>query len=145
MELVTFSSYKACIEKIISTRVYPFNLEFLRFVDPIGLCCTRIKFGQIEKKGFILHELVSFFMTSKAILIVFSAMVLSSLLTLGQVLVDSSFAQENMTGATNDTGAMMGGNQTNQTGEGNQTQQGPLEQLGEALGGMFGGGGNQSQ
>jgi hypothetical protein len=84
-------------------------------------------------------------MTSKAILIVFSAMVLSSLLTLGQVLVDSSFAQENMTGATNDTGAMMGGNQTNQIGEGNQTQQGPLEQLGEALGGMFGGGGNQSQ
>jgi len=72
-------------------------------------------------------------------------MVLSSLLTLGQVLVDSSFAQENMTGATNDTGATTGGNQTNQTGEGNQTQQGPLAQLGEALGGMFGGGGNQSQ
>jgi hypothetical protein len=128
MGLVTFSSHKACIEKIISTRVYPFNLD-----------------GQIEKKDFILHELVSFFMTSKAILIVFSAMVLSSLLTLGQVLVSSSFAQENMTGATNDTGATTGGNQTNQTGEGNQTQQGPLEQLGEALGGMFGGGGNQSQ
>jgi hypothetical protein len=84
-------------------------------------------------------------MTLKAILMVFSAMVLSSLLALGQVLVDSSFAQENMTGATNDTGAMMGGNQTNQTGEGNQTQQGPLEQLEEALGGMFGGGGDQSQ
>ena len=84
-------------------------------------------------------------MTSKAILIVFSAMVLSSLLTLGQVLVNSSFAQENMTGATNDTGAITGGNQTNQTGEGNQTQQGPLEQLREALGGMFGGGENQSQ
>jgi hypothetical protein len=50
-----------------------------------------------------------------------------------------------MTGATNDTGATTGGNQTNQTGEGNQTQQGPLEQLGEALGGMFGGEGNQSQ
>jgi hypothetical protein len=128
MGLVTFSSHKACIEKIISTRVYPFNLD-----------------GQIEKKDFILHELVSFFMTSKAILIVFSAMVLSSLLTLGQVLVSSSFAQENMTGATNDTGATTGGNQTNQTGEGNQTQQGPLERLGEALGGMFGGGGNQSQ
>jgi hypothetical protein len=45
--------------------------------------------------------------------------------------------------AANETGAMMG-NQTNQTG-GNQTQQGPLEQLGEALGGVFGGGGNQSQ
>jgi hypothetical protein len=106
---------------------------------------TRINYGQIEKKGFILHELESFFMTSKAILIVSSTIVLS-LLALGQVLVDSSFAQENMTGATNDTGVMMGGkqtNQTNQTGDGNQTQRGPLEQLGEALGGMFGGGGNQ--
>jgi hypothetical protein len=55
--------------------------------------------------------------------------------------VGSSFAQENITTATNDTGAMMG-NQTNQTG-GNQSQ-GPLEQLGEALGGVFGGG-NQTQ
>jgi hypothetical protein len=36
----------------------------------------------------------------------------------------------------------MMGNQTNQTGGGNETQ-GPLEQLGEALGGVFGG--NQSQ
>jgi hypothetical protein len=132
------------VEKIISTRVYPFNLEFLRFLEgSVGLC-TRIKYDQIEKKEFY-TALVSFFMTSKAILIVFSAMVLSSLLTPGQVLVNSSFAQENMTGATNDTGATTGGNQTNQTGEGNQTQQGPLEQLGEALGGMFGGGGNQSQ
>lgn len=108
------------------------------------VCSNRIKYGHIEKKGFIEHELVSSFMTSKAILIVFLAMVLS-LLALGQVLIDSSFAQENTTGATNDTGAMMGGNQSNQTGGGNQTQQGPLEQLGEALGGMFGGGGNQSQ
>jgi hypothetical protein len=56
--------------------------------------------------------------------------------------VGSSFAQDNMTTATNDTGAMMDGNQTNQTG--NETQQGPLEQLGETLGGVFGGG-NQSQ
>ena len=133
------------MEKVISTRVYPFSLEFLRFVEgSVGLCCTRIKYVQIEKKEFY-TALVSFFMTSKAILIVFSAMVLSSLLTPGQVLVNSSFAQENMTGATNDTGATTGGIQTNQTGEGNQTQQGPLEQLGEALGGMFGGGGNQSQ
>jgi hypothetical protein len=145
MELVTFSSRKACIEKIISTLEYIHQSTHDYFVDPVGLCCTRIKYGQIEKKGFILHELVSFFMTSKAILMVFSAMALSSLLALGQVLVNSSFAQENMTGATNDTGAMMGGNQTNQTGEGNQTQQGPLEQLREALGGMFGGGENQSQ
>jgi hypothetical protein len=38
----------------------------------------------------------------------------------------------------------MMGNQTNQTG-GNQTQEGgPLGQLGETLGGIFGGG-NQSQ
>jgi hypothetical protein len=73
-----------------------------------------------------------------------SAIVLSSmLLASGEVFVNSSFAQDNMTTATNETGAMMGGNQTNQTG-GNQTQQGPLEQLGETLGGVFGGG-NQSQ
>ena len=58
--------------------------------------------------------------------------------------VSPSFAQDNITASTNDTGAMMGGNQTNQTGGGNETQQGPLEQLGEALGGVFGGG-NQSQ
>ena len=73
-----------------------------------------------------------------------SAIVLSSMLfASGEVFLNSSFAQDNMTTATNETGAMMG-NQTNQTG-GNQTQQGPLEQLGEALGGVFGGGGNQSQ
>jgi hypothetical protein len=69
--------------------------------------------------------------------------VVSSILASVGLLVSSSFAQDNMTTATNDTGAMMGGNQTNQTG-GNQTQQGPLEQLGETLGGVFGGG-NQSQ
>jgi hypothetical protein len=60
------------------------------------------------------------------------------------LIVSSSFAQENQTNittATNETGLMMG-NQTNQTGE-NQTQ-GPLEQLGETLGGIFSGG-NQSQ
>jgi hypothetical protein len=45
---------------------------------------------------------------------------------------------------TNQTGSMMN-NQTNQTGGGgNQTQKGPLQQLGEALGGVFGGG-NQSK
>lgn len=72
-----------------------------------------------------------------------SAIVLSSmLLASGELFVNSSLAQDNMTTATNETGTMMG-NQTNQTG-GNQTQ-GPLEQLGEALGGVFGGGGNQSQ
>jgi hypothetical protein len=72
-----------------------------------------------------------------------SAIVLSSmLLASGELFLNSSFAQDNMTTATNETGAMMG-NQTNQTG-GNQTQQGPLEQLGETLGGVFGGG-NQTQ
>jgi hypothetical protein len=52
----------------------------------------------------------------------------------------------NMTSAQqqqNKTGAGMMGNETNQTG-GNETQKGPLEQLGETLGGIFGGG-NQSQ
>jgi hypothetical protein len=64
-----------------------------------------------------------------------------SILTSAGLFVGASFAQENMTIDTNETGAMIG-NQTNQTG--NQTQQGPLEQLGETLGGVFGGG-NQSQ
>lgn len=61
------------------------------------------------------------------------------------LIVSSSFAQENQTNittATNETGLMMG-NQTNQTEGENQTQ-GPLEQLGETLGGIFSGG-NQSQ
>lgn len=44
----------------------------------------------------------------------------------------------------NETGGTMG-NETNQTGDGgNETQQGPLEQLGETISGIFGGG-NQSQ
>ena len=44
-------------------------------------------------------------------------------------------------GQQNETVGMMG-NETNQTeqGGGNETQQGPLEQLGETLGGSFGGG-----
>jgi hypothetical protein len=71
-----------------------------------------------------------------------SAVVLSSLLASVGLFVSASFAQENVTTATNETGMMME-NQTNQTG-GNETQQGPLEQLGETLGGVFGGG-NQSQ
>jgi hypothetical protein len=48
-----------------------------------------------------------------------SAMVLSILISAGPF-VGASFAQENITTATNETGAMMG-NQKNQTG-GNQTQ-----------------------
>ena len=68
-------------------------------------------------------------------------MAISLLASVG-LFVSSSLAQENLTTATNETGGMMG-NQTNQTG-GNETQQGPLEQLGETLGGIFGGG-NQSQ
>jgi hypothetical protein len=78
----------------------------------------------------------------KGTLLMASSVMVLSMLTTAVLFVGSSFAQENMTTATNETGAMMG-NQTNQTG-GNQTQQGPLEQLGEALGGVFGGG-NQSQ
>ena len=81
-------------------------------------------------------------MKTRTLLVVTSAIVLSILTSAGP-LVGASFAQDNITTATNETSAMMG-NQTNQTG-GNQTQQGPLEQLGEALGGVFGGGGNQSQ
>ncbi len=81
-------------------------------------------------------------MKKVTLLMAFSAMVFSMLGSIG-LFVSSSFAQENMTTATNETGAMMG-NQTNQTGGGNETQQGPLEQLGETLGGVFGGG-NQSQ
>jgi hypothetical protein len=146
-------------------------------------------------------------MKTRTLLVVMSAMVLSILTSTG-LFVGSSFAQENMTNSTNETGAMMGnqtesgtasglenltggsagnigllqndtaigsqntsvtggmeqeqeatettnatsmqqqgnqtmmGNETNQTeqGGGNETQQGPLEQLGETLGGIFGGG-----
>lgn len=59
-------------------------------------------------------------------------MALSLLASVG-FFVSSSFAQENMTTATNETGGTTG-NQTNQTG-GNETQQGPLEQLGKIFGG----------
>jgi hypothetical protein len=52
---------------------------------------------------------------------------------------------ETTTTTTNETGEMMT-NQANQTqAVGNQTQQGPLEQLGEAVTGIFGGGANQSK
>jgi hypothetical protein len=71
-------------------------------------------------------------MKTSTLLMVSSAMALSLLASLG-FFVSSSFAQENMTTATNETGGMMG-NQTNQTG-GNETQQGPLEQLGKIFGG----------
>jgi hypothetical protein len=81
-------------------------------------------------------------------LIVSSAIVISFLASAAGLLLSSSFAQENetTTTATNETGEMMT-NQTNQTqAGGNQTQQGPLEQLGEAVTGIFGGGGaNQSR
>ena len=79
-------------------------------------------------------------MKSKTSLMMSSA--IAVLASIG-LFISFSYAQENMTSAANETGAIMG-NQTNQTG-GNQTQQGPIEQLGEALGGIFGGGGNQSQ
>lgn len=79
-------------------------------------------------------------MKSKTLLMMSS--VIAVLASIG-LFISVSYAQENMTSAANETGTIMG-NQTNQTG-GNQTQQGPIEQLGEALGGIFGGGGNQSQ
>ena len=82
-------------------------------------------------------------MKSIILLIATSALALTLLMSVGFV-VSTSSAQENMTTAgtpSNDTGAMMG-NQTNQTGGGNETQ-GPLEQLGKALVGVLGG--NQSQ
>jgi hypothetical protein len=75
-------------------------------------------------------------MKSITLLIATSTLVLSMLTSVG-LFVSNSFAQENMTTATNETGAMMG-NQTNQTGGGNAS--GPLGQLGEALGGILGGG-----
>ena len=71
-------------------------------------------------------------MKTSTLLLVSSAIALSLLASVG-FFVSSSFAQENMTTATNETGGMMG-NQTNQTG-GNETQQGPLEQLGKIFGG----------
>jgi hypothetical protein len=74
-------------------------------------------------------------MKSITLLIATSTLVLSMLTSVG-LFVSNSFAQENMTTATNETGAMMG-NQTNQTGGGNAS--GPLGQLGEALGGILGG------
>ena len=80
-------------------------------------------------------------MKSKTLLMMMSSAI-AVLASIG-LLISVSYAQENMTSAANETGAIME-NQTNQTG-GNQTQQGPMEQLGEALGGIFGGGGNQSQ
>jgi hypothetical protein len=46
------------------------------------------------------------FLKSKTILMVFSAL---------ELFVGFSFSQENMTNAANETGATMGGNQTNQT------------------------------
>jgi hypothetical protein len=76
-------------------------------------------------------------MKSITLLIATSALVLSLLTSVG-LFVSNSFAQENMTTATNETGAMMG-NKTNQTGGGNASQ-GPLGQLGETLGGILGGG-----
>jgi beta-lactamase regulating signal transducer with metallopeptidase domain len=83
-------------------------------------------------KVFIPHYSTWFLMKTSTLLMVSSAMALSLLASVG-FFMSSSFAQENMTTATNETGGMMG-NQTNQTG-GNETQQGPLEQLGKIFGG----------
>jgi hypothetical protein len=80
-------------------------------------------------------------MKSITLFIATSTLVLSLLMSIG--LFVRTLAQENMTtaGTPDGTGAMLG-NKKNQTGQGNETQ-GPLEQMGEALGGVFGG--NQSQ
>jgi hypothetical protein len=61
-------------------------------------------------------------------------LVLSLLLSVGFA-VSTSYAQGNMTNAT--TAANMTGG--NQTGQGGNASQGPLGQLGEALGGLMGG------
>jgi hypothetical protein len=81
-------------------------------------------------------------MKSITLLIASFALVLSLLMSVG-FFVSTSSAQENMTtaGTPDGTGAMMG-NKQNQTGQGNETK-GPLEQMSEALGGVFGR--NQSQ
>ncbi len=59
-----------------------------------------------------------------------------------QTNMTSTQQQENQTGAmtnaTNQTGGGGAGGQQQQ--QGNQTETGPLEQLGEAIGGVFGGG-----
>jgi hypothetical protein len=79
-------------------------------------------------------------MKSITLLIASFALALSLLMSVG-FFVSTSSAQENMTtaGTPDGTGAMM---KQNQTGQGNETK-GPLEQMGEALGGVFGR--NQSQ
>jgi hypothetical protein len=94
----------------------------------------------------LLNNIVRSISIMGKMLIIASTIVLS--IVMSASFVSSLFAQQqnetNMTTATNQTGAMMT-NQTNQTGGGgNQTQKGPLEQLGEALGGLVGGG-NQSK
>jgi hypothetical protein len=74
----------------------------------VSNCCPLLE-------GFIPHYLTWFLMkTSTLLMVASSAMALSLLASVG-FFVSSSFAQENMTTATNETGGMMG-NQTNQTG-----------------------------
>ena len=90
-------------------------------------------------------------MIASSIFIMGKMLIIASTLSLSVVIsagfVSSLFAQQNQTDmmtASNQTGSMMN-NQTHQRGSGgNQTQKGPLEQLGEAIGGVFGGG-NQSK
>jgi hypothetical protein len=92
----------------------------------------------------LLNHIMCSVRTMDKMLIMASTLALSVIISLG--FVSSLFAQQNETDimtSTNQTGSMMD-NQTNQTGGGNQTQKGPLEQLGEAIGGVFGGG-NQSK
>jgi hypothetical protein len=58
---------------------------------------------------------------------VFSPLVLVSQLGMGQLFIDFSISQKNMTNAADETEATIGGNQTNQTGGV------PLEQVVEVL------------
>ena len=66
-------------------------------------------------------------MKTRTLLVVTSAMVLSILTSTG-LFVGSSFAQENMTNSTNETGAMMG----------NQTESGTASGLENLTGGSAG-------
>lgn len=81
----------------------------------------------MRKKNFITHGSVRFSMKTGTLLVVTSAMVLSILTSAG-LFVGSSFAQENMTSSTNETGAMMG----------NQTESGTASGIENLTGGSAG-------
>ena len=88
---------------------------------------SSIKTRYQRKKNFIIPGLVRFSMKTSTLLVVTSAMVLSILTSTG-LFVGSSFAQENMTNSTNETGAMMG----------NQSESGTASGLENLTGGSAG-------